>query len=227
MPPHDDKALQNRSHFPKWAANLYARNARRPNGVLNLAYGIIANDVDVRDATSTGKVLDVGCGPGKLSLLVASRMEGVEVIGLDLSPSMVVLASEEAEGAGLGGRLRFIEGNVLSIPFPDATFDTVMSSFSLHEWPSLDVAIGEILRVLKKGGRVLLFSAPSAISKVANTYLKSQVGWFDATFIRMITGACKKAWAHVENYLKTLEGDVIISSVVISGFIQKLSIRKR
>ncbi|MBN2150609.1 MAG: class I SAM-dependent methyltransferase [Candidatus Lokiarchaeota archaeon] len=205
---------------------MYERNASRSGGALSLAYEKIVEDADVRRLTTSGKVLDVGCGPGRLALMIAEGSAKNDVTGVDYSPAMVSIASKKAREAGVADRLHFKEGDVLSLPFPSGTFDAVISSFSVHEWPSLEVAIDEVLRVLRVHGAALLFSAPASIAKEAYSQLKAQVGRFDALFMKMITGSCKATWKEIDSRLKSIGEKVNFSSTCISGFIQKLSIVK-
>jgi demethylmenaquinone methyltransferase/2-methoxy-6-polyprenyl-1,4-benzoquinol methylase/phosphoethanolamine N-methyltransferase len=102
------------------------------------------------------KVLDVGCGPGVLSLLAAERVGASgEVHGIDPSPGMIDLAQRKAARAGI--RASFRTGVIEALPYEDGTFDAVLSSLMLHHLPD-DVkrqGFTEIVRVLKPGGRLL------------------------------------------------------------------------
>ena len=101
-------------------------------------------------------VLDVGCGTGALAI-VAKGFVGAsgQVAGVDPSPEMVAGARRKAAKAGV--EARFDVGSIEALPFPDATFDTVLSSLMLHHLThdGLQKGIEEIARVLKPGGRFL------------------------------------------------------------------------
>jgi ubiquinone/menaquinone biosynthesis C-methylase UbiE len=101
-------------------------------------------------------VLDVGCGTGALALAVKDEVgSGGQVCGIDPSLEMVARARRKAAKAGVDAR--FETAVVEALPFPDATFDAVLSSLMLHhlsdEGPRRGV--GEIGRVLKPGGTFL------------------------------------------------------------------------
>ncbi len=100
-------------------------------------------------------VLDIGCGTGTLSLAAARRVgPGGRVCGIDASPQMIMRATKKASKAGLHAEFRIAPAETL--PFPDKTFDVVLSSLMLHHLPE-DVRLAslrEALRVLKKGGRL-------------------------------------------------------------------------
>jgi demethylmenaquinone methyltransferase/2-methoxy-6-polyprenyl-1,4-benzoquinol methylase/phosphoethanolamine N-methyltransferase len=103
-------------------------------------------------------VLDVGCGPGVLTLLAAARVGAAgQAHGIDPSPQMVKLAQGKSAKAAVPATFR--EGVVEALPYADATFDAVLSSLMLHHLPE-DVrrtGFAEIARVLKPGGRLLAF----------------------------------------------------------------------
>ena len=114
---------------------------------------------DIADATPDGaRVLEVGCGPGHLSVRLARR-HGLEVTGLDLDPAMIDRARANADrpGDGDGRRPRFVVGDVASLAFPDRSFDLVVSTLSMHHWSDPAAALAEIGRVLRPGGRALIW----------------------------------------------------------------------
>jgi ubiquinone/menaquinone biosynthesis C-methylase UbiE len=101
-------------------------------------------------------VLDVGCGTGALAIVAKGFVgAGGQVAGVDPSPEMVARAKRKAVKAGV--EAQFDLGTIEALPFPDATFDTVLSSLMLHHLTdsSREQGIKEIARVLKAGGRFL------------------------------------------------------------------------
>ena len=108
-------------------------------------------------APSGARVLEVGCGPGHLSIRLA-RDHGLAVSGLDLDPSMVERARANAErSATVEHRPAFEVGDVAALPFPDDSFDFVVSTLSLHHWADPVGGATEIDRVLRPGGRALIW----------------------------------------------------------------------
>jgi ubiquinone/menaquinone biosynthesis C-methylase UbiE len=104
------------------------------------------------------RVLEVGCGPGRLSIRLARR-HGLEVTGLDLDPAMIERARANAGRLGTGGESgpSFVVGDVASLPFPDGSFDLVVSTLSMHHWAEQAAGLAEIGRVLRPGGRALVW----------------------------------------------------------------------
>lgn len=98
----------------------------------------------------------MGCGTGALAIAAKGFVgAGGQVAGVDPSPEMVARARRKAAKAGV--EARFDMGTIEALPFPDETFDTVLSSLMLHHLgdDSLERGLGEIARVLKAGGRFL------------------------------------------------------------------------
>ncbi|MDN5345273.1 MAG: hypothetical protein PWQ18_1387 [Clostridia bacterium] len=97
-------------------------------------------------------ILDVGCGTGNFSLELASR--GVRVTGIDISDPMLAKARRKAAAAGL--EIEFLHGDAAHLPFPDDTFDKVVSVTALEFAPDLKAVLTESYRVLKPGGRMVI-----------------------------------------------------------------------
>ncbi len=100
--------------------------------------------------------LEIGPGPGYLGLEWLSHTEGTHLTGLEISPAMIAIAERNAIEYQLLDRVAYKEGNALSMPFPDNTFDCAFSNGSLHEWEDAVQVFSEILRVLRPGGSVFV-----------------------------------------------------------------------
>lgn len=104
-------------------------------------------------------VLDVACGTGVVAITAARR--GAHVQALDLTPALL---AEARRGAQLSGvPIEFTEGDVEELPFADASFDIVVSQFGHMFAPRPQVAIGQMLRVLKPGGGIAFSTWPSTL----------------------------------------------------------------
>ena len=112
------------------------------------------------------KILDVGCGRGLLAIGAAKRLKTGKVTGIDvwnpqdLSGNSPEAAKENAKAEGVSDRVRFDTGDARKLVYPDNFFDAVMSSNALHTLDDdheREQALKEMLRVLKPGGRLVIF----------------------------------------------------------------------
>ena len=102
------------------------------------------------------RVLDVACGTGVVAITASRR--GAKASGLDLSPVLIERARENASIAAVAAE--FVEGDAEALPYPDASFDVVLSQFGHMFAPRPAIAVKEMLRVLKVGGRVAFSTWP-------------------------------------------------------------------
>src|SRR5439155_18927791 len=112
----------------------------------------VANPWELGRLSPGERVLDLGCGAGTDSL-VAAQMVGGEgsVVGIDMTPEM--LAKARAAAAELGAaNVEYVEGEVERLPFPDASFDVVVSNGVVDLVPDKDAVFSELFRVLRPGG---------------------------------------------------------------------------
>lgn len=100
------------------------------------------------------RILDLGCGTGTLALEVKHRQPEADVLGLDADPSVVSRARTKAKDAGLA--VRFEKGRADDLPFPDQSFDKVLSTLFFHhlDRATRERTAGEIFRVLRPGGEL-------------------------------------------------------------------------
>lgn len=102
------------------------------------------------------RVLDVACGTGVVTVTAARR--GAKASGLDLAPALLERARENARIAGVD--IDFTEGDAEALPYPDGSFDVVLSQFGHIFAPRPAMVVKEMLRVLKSGGTIAFSSWP-------------------------------------------------------------------
>lgn len=116
------------------------------------------------------RVLDVACGTGDLAFGVTAR--GARATGLDVTYRMLQLARARMRPSD---RVAFVTGDMMALPFPDASFDLVTTGYGIRNVPAIEPALAEIVRVLAPGGVFLSldFNRPSnvLVRSVYLTYL--------------------------------------------------------
>jgi demethylmenaquinone methyltransferase/2-methoxy-6-polyprenyl-1,4-benzoquinol methylase len=132
--------------------------------------------VDLAPIGPGTRVLDLACGTGDITFESASR--GAHVVGLDITARMVELAREKCDCP------TFLVGDMMALPFANASFDVVTIGYGIRNVPLLEPALGEIARVLRPGGTLvsLDFNRPdrTAVRGVYLAYLEavgSALGW--------------------------------------------------
>ena len=156
-----------------WPASLLY-NAVSRSTVFQRHYAFVAKDIAER--IQAGRVLDVGTGPGRLPLVIQAQSREQELVGIDVSPAMVHQAHENIGAVGLANHIEVREGGAATIPFPDASFDLVVSTGSLHHWTDAVGGLNEIHRVLKPGGTALIYDVVTDTPKAAMAEAARQFG---------------------------------------------------
>jgi len=102
------------------------------------------------------RLLEIGCGTGNLTILAKRLYPAAEATGIDPDPKALAMARKKAQRAGLA--IEFQEAFSEQLPFPDASFDRVLSAFMLHhiQPDSKALALREVFRLLEPGGSLLL-----------------------------------------------------------------------
>jgi SAM-dependent methyltransferase len=138
-----------------WAEDLGypAELAAVPESAVESFAGV-ANPWELGRLETGERVLDLGCGAGT-DTLVAAQMVGPagRVVGIDMTPEM--LAKARAAAAELGAaNVELLEAEAERLPFPDGSFDVVISNGVIDLIPDKDAVFAEIFRVLAEGGRI-------------------------------------------------------------------------
>lgn len=103
------------------------------------------------------RVLDVGAGPGLLVADMAALVGPTgQVTGLEISDSMLALARQRRATLPVPERITLVAGNANELPFPDGSFDVATSTQVYEYVPQVELALAELDRVLRPGGRALI-----------------------------------------------------------------------
>lgn len=98
-----------------------------------------------------GEYLDVGCGTGNYTAAIHNR--GVSMTGVDPSKKMLDMAMRQNKA------IKWLSASVENLPFTDHEFEGAIGTLTIHHWSNLQEGCNEIFRVLKPGGRLILFSS--------------------------------------------------------------------
>ena len=120
--------------------------------------------IDMSCVSAGDLVLDVACGPGLVACEFAPF--ALHVTGLDLTPRMIEQAMERQRGRGLTN-LSWQVGDVLPLPFPDASFSIVLTRYSFHHFLDPRAVLDEMIRVCRPGGKVMVIDVVQPPEKAA------------------------------------------------------------
>jgi ubiquinone/menaquinone biosynthesis C-methylase UbiE len=156
MTNHQEQNAAIRDQFGKQASS-YARLAGQVQS------GRPAPIIDALKLTSADAVLDVACGPGRLSLSLA-RVAG-QVTGIDITPEMLDQARALQAEQGITN-VHWQQGDILPLPFDDGAFCIVVTQASFHHFADPAAVLAEMIRVCQPGGRIavndMTFDPPQA-----------------------------------------------------------------
>jgi demethylmenaquinone methyltransferase / 2-methoxy-6-polyprenyl-1,4-benzoquinol methylase len=124
--------------------------------------------VDLAHVGPGSRALDVATGTGDLAIELSAR--GAQVVGLDFSERMLELAREKAPA------IEFVQGNALDLPYPAASFDAVTVGFGARNFSDLERGLGELARVTRPGGRVVILEITSPQRPPLSWFFRL---WFD------------------------------------------------
>jgi ubiquinone/menaquinone biosynthesis C-methylase UbiE len=150
--------------------NEFTRQAKQFASSASItAAELTARFVDAVTAGADATILDVACGPGIVTAGLAAKARAV--VAFDLTPEMLLQARDRCAKAGLTN-VRFEQGSATKLPFPDDSFDGVVTRLSIHHFDAPRLVLGEMFRVLKPGGTFVIAdvvsSADAAESELHN-----------------------------------------------------------
>ena len=144
------RSLPSAAEKPRYVAAMFGRIARRydlMNTLMTAGQDARWRRVVAHSVADAADVLDVGTGTGKLARAVAHLNPRACVVGVDLTFQMLRVASSTRCRA---------QADALSLPFPDASFDAVVSAFVLRNLADVPAGLAEQARVLRPGGRLVV-----------------------------------------------------------------------
>jgi arsenite methyltransferase len=107
----------------------------------------------IMNVQPSDRVLDLGCGSGWATRLVAKRFHPTKIVGIDISDEMVRRATEQSKEIA---NIEFLHGAAERIPLPDTSIDKIFSIESFYYWPDQMMGLKEAKRVLAPGGKIFI-----------------------------------------------------------------------
>ncbi|MFY9928138.1 MAG: class I SAM-dependent methyltransferase [Streptosporangiaceae bacterium] len=189
MPQHRDVAAFDQraaGYGEGWLGRLHRDMADRAAALAREAAG------------SPRSILDVGCGPGYLLLHLAADFPQAErLTGLDAAPAMIKKANAATPPGD--GRLAFTVGVAERLPYPDHSFDLVVSTTSFDHWADQQAGLRECARVLTPGGHLVLADlfSPLLIPTQVGTRRGKARTRARATRLLAAAGFAEITWQHL------------------------------
>ncbi len=159
------------------------------------------------------KILDLGCGTGSTTIMLKQAFPNADVIGLDLSPQMLVMSQYKAQQAGLD--IEWVHGIAEATEFADGEFDIVTASLLFHETPSSisQAVLKEAYRLLNPGGQVIILDGHQKILR--NTTWLTDI--FEEPYIKEYAAGSVDAWLGQAGFNQVLTEDVWWTNQLSTG----------
>lgn len=204
------------------------------------AYASPPNETRIREQLITtiekppSRILDLGCGTGSTTLMLKQAFPKAVVIGLDLSPYMLIVADYKAQQAGL--EIQWQQGFAEAAGFENASFDLVTVSMVLHETPPLisQLIVQECFRLLKPGGQLIILDGDQRKLRYAHWLIElfrepyskdyaahSVEDWMIAAFLKQVrteyVGWIHQVTSGIKPITQGIRADNISKTANISG----------
>ncbi|MDH6354990.1 demethylmenaquinone methyltransferase/2-methoxy-6-polyprenyl-1,4-benzoquinol methylase [Dysgonomonas sp. PH5-45] len=101
-------------------------------------------------------ILDIATGTGDLAIQAYALLHPQQIVGIDISEGMMNVGRQKVEALGLSSKISFQKKDCMALDIADNSFDAAMVAFGVRNFENLDKGIGEILRVLKPGGQLMI-----------------------------------------------------------------------
>jgi SAM-dependent methyltransferase len=158
-----------------WPGSL-VYNAVSGTEIFRRHYELVAEDVAGYGPAE--RILDIGTGPGHLLFALRKVFPDTALVGVDISPAMVIQARRNVKARGQESGIEFRTASAEALPFADGAFDRIVSTGSLHHWKDSICALSEAHRVLKVDGYALIYDLVRDVPKEVYEEARKQFGGF-------------------------------------------------
>ena len=134
-------------------------------------------------------ILDIATGTGDFAIMSAKMLLPKTLIGADISDKMMEIGRQKVKEEGLEGIISFQKEDCLNLTFPSNTFDAVTAAFGIRNFQDLEKGLGEMYRVLKKGGHLCIIELTTPISFPMKTGNHLEIPYLSIHPLRDVCGA--------------------------------------
>lgn len=166
------------------------------------------------------QILDIATGTGDFAILACRELQPQFLIGADISEGMMEVGREKVQQAGLADKVSFAREDCTALSFADATFDAVTVAFGVRNFEHLDIALGEMCRVLRPNGHLVILelSTPDRFPMKQLFTLYSKVVM---PLIGKLTSKDNSAYTYLPESIRAFpQGEVMQRSIRNAGFSQ-------
>ena len=166
------------------------------------------------------QILDIATGTGDFAILACRELQPQSLIGADISEGMMEVGREKVQQAGLADKVSFAREDCTALSFADATFDAVTVAFGVRNFEHLDIALGEMCRVLRPNGHLVILelSTPDRFPKKQLFTLYSKVVM---PLIGKLISKDNSAYTYLPESIRAFpQGEVMQRSIRNAGFSQ-------
>lgn len=166
------------------------------------------------------QILDIATGTGDFAILACRELQPQSLIGADISEGMMEVGREKVQQAGLADKVSFAREDCTALSFADATFDAVTVAFGVRNFEHLDIALGEMCRVLRPNGHLVILelSTPDRFPMKQLFTLYSKVVM---PLIGKLISKDNSAYTYLPESIRAFpQGEVMQRSIQNAGFSQ-------
>ena len=166
------------------------------------------------------QILDIATGTGDFAILACRELQPQFLIGADISEGMMEVGREKVQQAGLADKVSFAREDCTALSFADAMFDAVTVAFGVRNFEHLDIALGEMCRVLRPNGHLVILelSTPDRFPMKQLFTLYSKVVM---PLIGKLISKDNSAYTYLPESIRAFpQGEVMQRSIRNAGFSQ-------